>query len=52
MNIEANKSNKKIGLVYHLDYPGGVQFCVISLIRALNQRGITPTLLWNHPPNE
>jgi glycosyltransferase involved in cell wall biosynthesis len=40
-----------IAIVQPLDYPGGVQYCVISLIRALNQRGITPTLLWDHAPN-
>lgn len=43
---------KKIGIICNLmtSY-GGVQTCVISLIKGLNQRGITPFLLSDTKPN-
>lgn len=30
---------------------GGIQSCVISLIRGLNQRNIIPDIVWDLPPN-
>jgi len=51
MNQKKTSVNKKIALVWHLDYPGGVQYCVLTLVKALNQRGIKPILLWDHAPN-
>ncbi len=42
---------KKIGIVWDLVSYGGVQTCVIVLIKKLNSIGIVPTLLSRFPPN-
>jgi len=44
--------NMAVGLVFSLARYGGVQTCVISLIKGLNEQGITPTLIWTDAPNE
>ena len=41
----------EVGVVFTLARYGGVQTCVISLIKGLNARGITPTLIWTDAPN-
>jgi len=41
----------RVAIVYRLDSPGGVQSCIISLIRGLNQKGIVPDILWDEEPN-
>lgn len=41
----------KVGIVYHLRHPGGVQTCALALIKGLNRRGIVPDLLWDSPPD-
>ncbi len=40
----------RVAIVYRLDTPGGVQSCVISLIRGLNRNGIVPDILWDVEP--
>jgi len=42
---------KKVGIIFTLERYGGVQTCVISLIKGLNAEGITPTLIWGDKPN-
>jgi len=42
---------KRIAIIYDLTDSGGVQTCVLSLVRELNSKGITPTLFWDSPPN-
>jgi glycosyltransferase involved in cell wall biosynthesis len=41
----------KVALVYRLDHPGGIQSCCFSLIKGLNQCGITPDILWDVEPD-
>lgn len=41
----------RIGIVFRLDQPGGVQSCIFSLVRGLNQRGLRPVVLWDRPPS-
>lgn len=41
----------KIGIIYELLEYGGVQTCVISLIRKLNNEGHIPYLIWDREPN-
>lgn len=41
----------KVAIVWRMDQPGGVQSCVISLIRGLNRRGIVPDILWDVEPD-
>jgi len=41
----------KVGIIFTLARYGGVQTCVISLIKGLNARGIIPTLIWTDTPN-
>lgn len=38
---------KTIGIIGNLSCYGGVQTCIISLIKALNRKGITPLLITN-----
>lgn len=42
----------KVAIIYDLSEPGGVQTCVISLIKGLNRKAITPTVYWDSGPNE
>jgi glycosyltransferase involved in cell wall biosynthesis len=42
----------RVGIVYMLTHPGGVQSCVLSLIRGLNAQGIVPDILWDQKPCE
>lgn len=42
----------KIGIIFTLKDYGGVQTCVISLIKGLNQQGIIPTIIWGDAPNK
>ena len=42
----------KIAVIYDLSEPGGVQTCVISLIKGLNRIDVIPTLIWDTPPSE
>lgn len=42
----------KVAIIYDMTEMGGVQTCVISLIKGLNDRGMTPTLFWDQPPAE
>lgn len=42
---------KKVAIIYRMSNPGGVQSCVISLVRGLNRRGIIPDILWDEAPN-
>lgn len=41
----------RVAIVYRMTEPGGVQSCVLSLIRGLNRKGIEPDLLWDLPPS-
>lgn len=43
--------NKNIAIIFSLSEYGGVQTCVISLIKGLNKKGIIPTLIWGNEPN-
>lgn len=43
---------KKIGIFFWLSNYGGVQTCVISLVRGLNNIGIVPDLLSDMPVNQ
>lgn len=43
--------DEKIGIVWELDSYGGVQTCVIVLIKALNLDGIVPTLFCERIPS-
>lgn len=40
----------KVAIVYDMTEMGGVQTCVVSLVKGLNARGIVPTLFWDQPP--
>lgn len=40
----------KVAIICRLDSLGGVESCVISLIRGLNRKGIVPDILWDHEP--
>lgn len=42
---------KKIGIFFPLYEYGGVQTCVISLIKGLNQKGIIPYIIWEKEPD-
>lgn len=42
----------RVGIVYRLNQPGGVQSVVLSLIKGLNARGITPDLIWDTAPSQ
>ncbi len=42
---------EKVAIVARLSQPGGVQSVVLSLIKGLNARGITPDLVWDVPPD-
>lgn len=41
----------KVGIIALLTHPGGVQGCVLSLIRGLNRIGVEPEVLWDEPPS-
>ena len=41
----------KIGIYFALTTYGGVQSCIIALVKQLNKQGITPVLIWEEPPN-
>jgi glycosyltransferase involved in cell wall biosynthesis len=41
---------KKVAIVHRMDEPGGVQSCIVSLIKALNEKGVVPVLLWDTKP--
>lgn len=45
-------SSPRVGIVYRLSHPGGVQSVVLSLIKGLNARGITPDLIWDVRPSQ
>lgn len=42
---------KKIGIFFPLHEYGGVQTCVISLIKGLNRKGIIPYIIWEKEPD-
>ena len=42
----------EIGIIFTLARYGGVQTCVISLIKGLNEKGIVPTIIWCDKPNQ
>lgn len=42
----------KIAIVFDLSEEGGVQTCVFSLIKGLNEKNIVPTILWDIAPNQ
>lgn len=44
-------SQKRVAIVAYLTAYGGIQACVFSLIRGLNDIGITPDILFDTPPN-
>ena len=46
------RATPRVGIVYRLTHPGGVQSVVLSLIKGLNQRGIIPELIWDQPPDQ
>jgi hypothetical protein len=48
----AAKAVPRVGIVFHLDQPGGVQSVVLSLIKGLNNRGIIPDVIWDTSPNQ
>lgn len=50
MSRQETSDAPKIGIVFRLDSYGGVESCVIALVRALNQRSIVPELIWDRPP--
>jgi len=41
----------KIAIIYDLTAAGGVQTCVLSLIKGLNKKGIKPVIFWDEAPN-
>lgn len=41
----------RVAIIYRMDHPGGVQSCVLALIRGLNARGIVPAIVWDVEPN-
>ncbi|WP_372644055.1 glycosyltransferase family 4 protein [Ancylomarina sp.] len=41
----------KVAIIYDLTAAGGVQTCVLSLIKGLNKKGIKPTIFWDDAPN-
>ncbi|MCZ4694009.1 glycosyltransferase [Ancylomarina euxinus] len=41
----------KVAIIYDLTEPGGVQTCVLSLIKGLNKKGIKPVIFWDEAPN-
>ncbi|MDE5423404.1 glycosyltransferase family 4 protein [Ancylomarina sp. DW003] len=41
----------KVAIIYDLTEAGGVQTCVLSLIKGLNKRGIKPVIFWDEAPN-
>lgn len=47
-----NKRSTKIGIVWRMNVPGGVQSVIFSLIKGLNARNIVPDILWDEPPNK
>jgi glycosyltransferase involved in cell wall biosynthesis len=46
------KAAPRVGIVYRLDQPGGVQSVVLSLIKGLNSRGIIPDVIWDTSPDQ
>lgn len=42
----------KVALIYDLTEYGGVQTCVFSLIKGLNNKNIVPTIIWDKKPSE
>ena len=50
MHIGADRI-MKVGIVYRLDHPGGMQSCALSLVKGLNRRGIIPDILWDVEPD-
>jgi glycosyltransferase involved in cell wall biosynthesis len=44
-------NSERVAVVYMLSSPGGVQSCVLALIRGLNARGIVPDVLWDEEPS-
>ncbi len=51
-NDIAPRAKPRVGIVFRLTHPGGVQSVVLSLIKGLNQRGIIPDLIWDQPPDQ
>jgi len=43
--------SKRVGIVYRLDRPGGVQSVAISIIKGLNRAGIVPDVIWDVAPD-
>jgi len=41
---------RRVAIVFRMDQRGGVQSCVLSLARKLNEMGIVPELLWDTQP--
>jgi len=41
----------KVAVIYDLTEAGGVQTCVFSLVKGLNNQGIIPSLFWDEAPN-
>ncbi len=41
----------KVAIIYDLTAAGGVQTCVLSLIKGLNKKGIEPVIFWDEAPN-
>tara|TARA_R110001583_G_scaffold8896_2_gene41972 strand:- start:20980 stop:22107 length:1128 start_codon:yes stop_codon:yes gene_type:complete len=41
----------KVAIIYDLTEAGGVQTCVLSLIKGLNKKGIKPIIFWDEAPN-
>jgi len=41
----------KVAIIYDLTAAGGVQTCVLSLIKGLNKKGIKPVIFWDEAPN-
>lgn len=51
MHLQPSTNRQRVAIVGRLDTRGGVQSCILALIRGLNQRGITPDILWVDSPN-
>lgn len=44
-------STQRVAVIGRVTQPGGVQSVILSLLKGLNERGITPDLVWDLPPN-
>jgi glycosyltransferase involved in cell wall biosynthesis len=49
--LMGRKRSSHVAIVYQMDRPGGVQSCVLAVIKGLNRRGIIPEILWDVEPN-